>query len=99
VAIDLGDAKATAKLFAQVKPAAVIVMSDVTDVESVVAATRGSRTLTITRSEAAVVKGFSVGLIAGRENDEIVINIEASRAEGARFGAGLLQLARLVEGG
>jgi hypothetical protein len=33
------------------------------------------------------------------DGNEIVINREAARAEGAKLGAGLLQLARLVDGG
>ena len=58
---------------------------------------RARRVLTVTVREAEVRAGFAIGLIAAEARDEIAINLEASRAEGARFGAGLLQLARLVE--
>ena len=48
-------------------------------------------------SEADVTRRFSVAIVEAKDRDQIVINIEASRAEHVRFGAGLLQLARLVE--
>lgn len=60
--------------------------------------TRARDVLTISLREKDVSDGLSVGIVAARDRDQIVINLDASRAEGVRFGAGLLQLARLVEG-
>lgn len=53
--------------------------------------------IAVSLREAEVRDGYAIGLIAGDKRDEIVINLEAARGEGARFGAGLLQLARIVD--
>jgi len=36
--------------------------------------------------------------VPGKQRDEIVVNLAAARAEGVKFDAGLLQLAREVKG-
>lgn len=80
-------------------PAAVIVSSDlVGELPAIRKITRARDVLTLTQREQAVRDGFAVGLVAGQERAEIIINIEAAREEGVRFGAGLLQLARLIDG-
>ncbi|HEY4179001.1 MAG TPA: YfiR family protein [Kofleriaceae bacterium] len=61
--------------------------------------TRAHHILSISLSEDDAVHGLAVAIVAGRERDQIVVNIEASRAEDVRFGAGLLQLAQLVDEG
>ena len=98
VAIDYGSRRAFEAALARHAPAAVIVAAgreaSIDDVRDVA---RARKVLTIARSEAAVRAGLAVAIVPGRERDEILINIEASRQEGARFGAGLLQLAKLVE--
>jgi lysophospholipid acyltransferase (LPLAT)-like uncharacterized protein len=48
-------------------------------------------------SERDVRAGLAVGLAETEDGDEIVINLEGARAEGAKFSAGLLELARLVD--
>jgi hypothetical protein len=83
---------------AQQTPAAIIVTSELDgELAAVVRFARTRQLLTFSRREPAVRAGIAVGLIEGKERDEIVINLESARASGTRFGAGLLQLARLVE--
>jgi len=59
---------------------------------------RAHHVLTFTTREAEVVRGLGVGVVPGSERDEIVVNLYAIAAEGVRFDAGLLQLARTVKG-
>lgn len=98
VPLDFGSQKAFEAALAKLAPAAVIVGSDLTsELDAVEKVTRGRRVLTISRREDAVRGGLGMALVAGEQRDEIVINLEATRSEGVRFGAGLLQLARIVE--
>ena len=60
------------------------------------ALTRARKVLTLSTREAEVVKGLAVGVVHGSSRDEIVINLAAATAEGVKFDAGLLQLARSV---
>jgi len=60
---------------------------------------RARHVVAVSTRETEVRDGFAIGLIAGDSRDEIVVNLEAAREQGARFGAGLLQLARLVGAG
>jgi len=62
------------------------------------ALTRARKVLTLSTREAEVVKGLAVGVVHGSSRDEIVINLPAATAEGVKFDAGLLQLARSVGG-
>lgn len=81
--------------------AAVIVCDGLTaklPVDQIAAVTRARHALSITTREADVAKGLAVGLVPGKERDEIVVNVRAAAAEGVKFEAGLLQLARTVEG-
>jgi hypothetical protein len=82
---------------AQQRPALVIVAgaADVTVVRSV---TRRRQALSFSMREGDVRAGIAFGLVVSDDGNEIVINLDAARSEGAKLGAGLLQLARLVEG-
>lgn len=100
VAIDFEGARSLDTLVAALAPTAMIVMSDLAaDVPAIRAASRAHHVLTIADREELVRAGLAVGLVAGHEHDEIVIDVDAARAEGVRFGAGLLQLARIVGAG
>ena len=61
------------------------------------AVTRANSVLSFSTRESDVVNGLAVGIIPGTPRDEIVVNVEAAAAEGVKFDAGLLQLARKVE--
>lgn len=65
-------------------------------VPEVAALTRAHKVLSITTVEAEVASGLSVGLVPGKTRDELVVNVTAATAEGVKFDAGLLQLARTV---
>lgn len=98
VAFDAGGEKATVAALVAKTPSVVIVVDDIgANLAALRAAARARHVLTISLRESDVARGLSVGIVAARERDQIVINLEASRAEGVRFGAGLLQLARLVD--
>jgi YfiR/HmsC-like len=66
-------------------------------VPDLAAVTRANRVLSFSTRESDVVKGLAVGIIPGTARDEIVVNVDAAAAEGVKFDAGLLQLARKVE--
>jgi hypothetical protein len=59
---------------------------------------RARHVLTITTREAEVARGLGVGIVPGDDRDEIIVNLRAVAAEGVKFDAGLLQLARTVKG-
>jgi hypothetical protein len=59
--------------------------------------TRANKVLSFSTREREVVKGLAIGIVPGSERDEIVVNVRAAAAEGAKLDAGLLQLARSVE--
>jgi len=67
-------------------------------VTTIATLTRNHRVLSISTREADVVAGLTVALVPGKQRDEIVVNLAAARAEGVKFDAGLLQLAREVKG-
>ena len=60
------------------------------------AVTRARKVLTMSTREVDVVKGLAIGVVPGASRDEIVINVGAATAEGVKFDAGLMQLARKV---
>jgi hypothetical protein len=60
--------------------------------------TRANSVLSFSTRESDVAQGLAVGIVPGDGRDEIVVNLEAAAAEGVKFDAGLLQLARKVEG-
>ncbi|HEX3762846.1 MAG TPA: YfiR family protein [Kofleriaceae bacterium] len=61
------------------------------------AVTRARKVLSFSTREPEVVKGLAIGVVTGAKRDEIVVNLTAVTAEGVKFDAGLLQLARTVE--
>jgi hypothetical protein len=63
---------------------------------SVVAVTRAGRIITLTGVPRYVETGLAIGVGMKGERPEIVINLAASRAEGADLTAHLLKLARVV---
>lgn len=62
------------------------------------AITRARKVMSFATREADVANGLAVGVVAGKSRDEIVVNVAAATAEGVKFDAGLLQLARSVKG-
>jgi hypothetical protein len=85
--------------FVATRPSMVVVVDDLGDQLGLVSdIARAHAILTVSLHEADVEHGISVGVVQSGERNEILINIEAARSEGVRFGAGLLQLARIVDG-
>jgi hypothetical protein len=72
-------------------------LARVIPVEEIAALTRAHKVLSFSTREREVVKGLAVGIVPGAARDEIVVNLRAAAAEGVKFDAGLLQLARTVE--
>jgi hypothetical protein len=66
-------------------------------IRDLAALTRAHKALSFSTRETDVVGGIAVGVVPGAKRDELVVNLQAAAAEGARFDAGLLQLARTVE--
>ncbi len=62
--------------------------------------TRAHKVLSFAMREDDVAAGLSVAIVSGRDpeqhRDEIVVNPRAAAAEGVKFDAGLMQLARTV---
>jgi hypothetical protein len=68
-------------------------------VSTIAKLTRGRHVLSFSTREADVAAGLAVGIaIVEGKRDEIVVNLAAAQAEGVKFDAGLLQLAREVKG-
>lgn len=67
------------------------------DLESVAAATRKARILTLTGVPRYVAAGLSIGIDLKGERPDIVINLPAAKAEGADLDAQLLKLARVIQ--
>lgn len=65
-------------------------------VSTVAEATRGEGVVSVTGVPRYVEQGLAVGLDMSDSRPRIVINLAASRAEGAEFSAELLKLARLA---
>lgn len=96
VAFDYGSREAFDAALARHAPAAVILAHDLEAFADIRRITRARRILSIS-NERALRAGLSVAVVPRQERDEILINLEASRAEGVRFAAGLLQLAKIIE--
>ncbi len=80
-------------------PSLVIVVDDLGEQRAILRQVARARSvLTVSLRETDVANGIAVGVVQTSERNEILVNIEEARAEGVRFGAGLLQLARLVDG-
>jgi hypothetical protein len=67
------------------------------DLRLLMAAARTSRITTVTGVPEYVETGLAIGIGVKGERPEIVINLTASRAEGADLDAQLLKLARIVK--
>lgn len=98
VAFDYTTRKAFGEALQKHDTYAVIVTGDLDVRVAEIRAETRARHVVSFGSERALRDGLSVALVPRQQRDEIVINLEASRAEGARFAAGLLQLAKIVEG-
>jgi hypothetical protein len=92
--------KDAARLEAEVRdthPAAIVVCNGVDrGLAAIRDVARAHKVMTFTTREAEVEAGFSVGLVAGEHRDVIAINLDAARAEGVQFEAGLLKIARRI---
>jgi hypothetical protein len=65
-------------------------------IDDLAALTRAHKVLSFSTRERDVARGLAVGIVPGTARDEIVVNQRAATAEGIKFDAGLLQLARTV---
>lgn len=100
-AYKLESAAALDKVLETLRPAALIACDGLLAKISgakLAALTRARKVMSFSTREADVVAGVSVGVVAGKTRDEIVVNVGAATAEGVKFDAGLLQLARSVKG-
>ena len=61
------------------------------------ALSRERKLLTVGTSRASIEQGMSLGVVAEGERNVILVNLSASRLEGAAFGSDLLKLAKIVE--
>ena len=66
------------------------------DIATVINAARRTSTLTLTGVPEYVEAGLSIGLTMKQDKPQILVNLEASRAEGADLAAPLLKLATIV---
>lgn len=83
-------------LIAQQRPALVII-AGVADVAKIRRVTRKHSAMSFSAKEADVRAGVAFGIVPTEDGHDILVNREGALAEGAKLGAGLLQLARLVE--
>jgi hypothetical protein len=89
---DLGDALARIKASAlYIAPLRAIKVDDLA------AASRDGQVVSLTGVPGYVDQGLAVGLELSAGRPQVVINLGASRAQGARFSAQLLKLARVVD--
>jgi YfiR/HmsC-like len=89
------------RALANLKPAALIACDGIAKriaIDDIAKATRANHVLSFTTRASEVEQGLAVGIVPGKEHDEIVVNMTAAAAEGVKFDAGLLQLARTVRG-
>jgi len=96
---ELDGAAGLERAFRDLKPAAIVACDGISRklaIEDLARLTRANHVLSFTTREVEVVKGIAVGIVPGKERDEIVVNLKAAAAEGVKFDAGLLQLARTV---
>lgn len=97
IAIDFDNERAFDQAVATHRPAAVIIAGELAgELAAIRRVSRARHAVSFSTRERDVAAGVAVAVIPSDRRDEIVINLGAARAEGARFGAGLLQLARVV---
>lgn len=95
------NAEALDRVLRDLKPAALVACDGLARkiaMQDLAKLSRARHVLSFTTRENEVVRGLGVGVVPGSERDEIVINLRAVTAEGVKFDAGLLQLARTVTG-
>ena len=80
-------------------PALAIVSAGITDIKAIRRATRAHHVLSFSLRDSDARDGLSVAYRERDDGNELLVNLDASRAEGVRFAAGLLQSAHLVEEG
>ena len=66
------------------------------DLDALKATCRASQVVTVTGVPEYVERGLAIGVGVKGERPEIVINLDASRAEGAELNAQVLRIARIV---
>jgi hypothetical protein len=97
-AVDLTTEKAFDEAIAKGRPALLIVGPGLEkDLATIRRITRKYSVLSFSPREAEVRKGIAFGTAEEGDDKRVVVNVDAARAEGVKFAAGLLQLARLVE--
>ncbi len=67
------------------------------EAQAIRALSRERKLLTVGTSRASIEQGMSLGVVAEGERNVILVNLSASRLEGAAFGSDLLKLAKIVE--
>lgn len=82
---------------AALKPAAAYVAPGLaSQIQAISKATHQSHTLTFSSDPAAVRAGLSVGLVVKGERPALLVNLSASRAEGADLSSDLLHLSQVI---
>src|SRR6185503_20235690 len=79
--IEIDTADGLARTFREVRPAAVVACDGVTrrvGVEDLAKLTRANHVLSFSTREWEVVRGVAVGVVPGKERDEIVVNLKAA---------------------
>ena len=74
----------------------VYVCSGVKDLPAVKRATQARKIVSIGALRSQVEAGLSLGVTARKGQPQLVVNLAASRAEGAEFGSGMLRLADVI---
>lgn len=67
------------------------------EVDALKAVSRSAKVLTITGSADLVERGLSLGIVLSGDKNTILINPQASAAEGVSFSSDLLRLAKMVK--
>jgi hypothetical protein len=80
--------------------AAIYVSAGLEDsVSDIMTATRAGQALSMTKSDASVRRGLSIGFVQHGSRVDLLINMCAAQAEGARLHADVLQLAQVLRSG
>ena len=66
------------------------------DLPAIIEATRRLKVVTMASRESYVARGLSLGVFTVEGKPTIVVNLNASKAEGAAFGSDLLRLAKVI---
>ena len=97
--VAVGEPSLLAATVRATRPAAIIVCPGLGDQIAVLRSLARSGTmLSFAPSAAELKKGLSVAIVADDDRDRIAINLAASRAEGVKFDAVLLEMATIVDG-